>query len=326
MGEEKDIKAFWSAIYKENDFGIEFAEKPSGAQAVGDMESMPEIDGGFDSLFEKWPKLSLHLAVRSNTEDACEAGYWRGANGKCADGGSEEYESDDIYYLYECVIISYDLWLEQEDWSCIPANLATKEKALALMGAGDFDDGSSFFDRFNEEDKNYALVIEWFKEPEFFTKAAKIDLPQVFLYMPESLKTAEICLEAVKQNGFALEDVPEALKTAELCMEAVKKSGSALEYVPEALRTADMCMEAAKIDLPHVFPYMPESLKTADMCMEAVKQDGSALEYVPEALRTEELCIIAAKNPGFFADLDDVLKHVPKALKAKVKKAAKAKG
>ena len=39
--------------------------------------------------------------------------------------------------------------------------------------------------------------------------------------VPESVKTPELCLEAVRQDGAALEYVPEALKTPKLCLEAV---------------------------------------------------------------------------------------------------------
>ena len=76
-----------------------------------------------------------------------------------------------------------------------------------------------------------------------------------------------LCLEAVKQNGCALEYVKEqteeicsALKfvkeqTKEICLEAVKQNGLALEFVKE---------------------------QTKEICLEAVKQDGLALEFVKE--------------------------------------------
>ena len=46
----------------------------------------------------------------------------------------------------------------------------------------------------------------------------------------------EGALAAVRQGGSALQDVPENLKTAELCFEAVKQDYRTLEIVPEALR------------------------------------------------------------------------------------------
>lgn len=80
-------------------------------------------------------------------------------------------------------------------------------------------------------------------------------------FMPEEFKTAEVCLEAVKQSGTNLIFVPEALKTAELCTEAVKQDGGALEYVPETLKTAELCIEAIK-QIGGALEYMPENIKT----------------------------------------------------------------
>jgi len=67
-----------------------------------------------------------------------------------------------------------------------------------------------------------------------------------FAHVLEELRTAELCLEAVKKNGYVLKFIPEELKTAELCLEAVKSNGYGLNYVPDKLKTAEMCREAAK--------------------------------------------------------------------------------
>jgi hypothetical protein len=55
-------------------------------------------------------------------------------------------------------------------------------------------------------------------------------------YIPEKLLTTELCLNAVKKNGWALRYVLKKLMTAEVCLEAVKKNGFAIDYVPEKLR------------------------------------------------------------------------------------------
>ncbi|WP_196223112.1 DUF4116 domain-containing protein, partial [Roseibium sp. RKSG952] len=65
-------------------------------------------------------------------------------------------------------------------------------------------------------------------------------------YVPEALRTEEIRLEAVKQDGWALEFVPEDLRTEEACLEAVRQNGRALQFVPEDLRTEEMRLEAAE--------------------------------------------------------------------------------
>ena len=143
---------------------------------------------------------------------------------------------------------------------------------------------------------------------------------RAFQCVPENLKTPEMCLDVVKQNGLTLRFVPENLKTAELCLEAVKSSskalnnlymnleatnhgGTALAYVPENLKTAELCLEAVRQDGTSL-AYVPESLKTAQICFEAVKRLGWALQWVPENLKTPEMCLEAVKQ-GHGAALKD---------------------
>ena len=149
-------------------------------------------------------------------------------------------------------------------------------------------------------------------------------------YVPEKLKTPEICLEAVKNYGIALRYVPEELRTPEICMEsvknnvealkyvpkeltqemymkAVKNNGLALEYVLEELRTPEMCMEAVK-SYGGALGYVPEELRTPEMYMEAVKSNGAILWSVPKELRTPEMCMEAVKNNV------EALRYVPKEL------------
>jgi hypothetical protein len=127
----------------------------------------------------------------------------------------------------------------------------------------------------------------------------------VLQYVPEGLRTAELCLEAAKKAGKALQYVPEGLRPAELCLEAVKQSGDALGFVPNELRTAELCLIAVKQE-GYALKNVPEKLKTAEVCLEAVKRQGLQLEFVPEKLRTEEICLEAVKSFGW------ALEYVPK--------------
>ena len=80
-------------------------------------------------------------------------------------------------------------------------------------------------------------------------------------------QTKKMCLEAVKQNGWALEYVKN--QTEEMCLKAVKQNGYALIYVRK---------------------------QTEEICLAAVKQDGYALHYVKD--QTEEIIRAAIKqNP-----------------------------
>ena len=64
--------------------------------------------------------------------------------------------------------------------------------------------------------------------------------------VPEASQSEALCLEAVRQDGQALEYAPEALHSEALCLEAVRHDCGALEYVPEALRSEALCLEAER--------------------------------------------------------------------------------
>ena len=61
-----------------------------------------------------------------------------------------------------------------------------------------------------------------------------------------TINTFEEAMDAVKKDGRALQFVPEALKTEELCVEAVRQDGTALKFVPQEMQTSAMVDVAAR--------------------------------------------------------------------------------
>ena len=60
-----------------------------------------------------------------------------------------------------------------------------------------------------------------------------------------------MCAVAVASSGYALRWVPDALKSPELCLAAVRDCPAVLRFVPEALQTEELlCVarEAAEAD------------------------------------------------------------------------------
>ncbi len=51
--------------------------------------------------------------------------------------------------------------------------------------------------------------------------------------LPDALRTEDVCLEAVRENGKALKWVPDTLKTPALCLEAARCGPEALRYAPQ---------------------------------------------------------------------------------------------
>jgi len=102
--------------------------------------------------------------------------------------------------------------------------------------------------------------------------------------------TKEMCLEAVKKNGYgnALRYVPIHLKTEEMCLEAVNENGRALQFVLNKFITKEMCLEAVKKN-GFALQFVPTSLMTEEICFEAVKQNRIVSIYVPTSFISERI-------------------------------------
>ena len=123
--------------------------------------------------------------------------------------------------------------------------------------------------------------------------------------------TKQVCLEAVKRNGYAIQHIKNP--TEEMCLEAVKRCGNTIKYIDNP--TEEMQLEAVKQNgLSIKFIENP----TKEMCMEAIRQDGSSINFIKnptkdmylEAIKqnglvifyienpTEEMCLEAVKQNG----------------------------
>ena len=74
--------------------------------------------------------------------------------------------------------------------------------------------------------------------------------PLNWRYLPENLKTPELCRLAVALNGRVLQFIPDHMKTPELCLAAVKQCGKAIEYVPEHLKTFSLFLDLLSPENP----------------------------------------------------------------------------
>jgi hypothetical protein len=132
-------------------------------------------------------------------------------------------------------------------------------------------------------------------------------------YVEPRFKTGGLCLEAVSQNGNALEFVDKGgMEKDELfavCKEAVRRNPGAIRHVKDefGLEKDEMfllCVEAVKRDVS-TLRYMKAEWKTSALYETAVKENGVALEFVPQEERDAGLCALAVKKNPF------ALKAVP---------------
>ena len=84
------------------------------------------------------------------------------------------------------------------------------------------------------------------------------------------ITNTEEALAAVRKDGWALKFVPENLKTMELCLTAMKYTGLFLSRVPKKVLTAEICFEAMKHD---IYAYREGRLERVDRVEEEVPED-----------------------------------------------------
>ena len=146
-------------------------------------------------------------------------------------------------------------------------------------------------------DNAFEDIPDELKTAEMCLKAVKKDA-YTFFYVPENFITEEMCFRAVKKGISMLQHIPEKFKSKELCLEAVKYSSDALNYVPDELKTPELCLKAVKYS-GDALNYVPDELKTPELCLKAVKGSGGALNHVPDELKTAEMCLKAVKKDAY---------------------------
>jgi len=146
------------------------------------------------------------------------------------------------------------------------------------------DDASVMYYEEEVKFKTDQLIIEKPCDQEFYDKYWYFNLKW------SKIQTPEICLKAVRQDGFNLQFVKE--KTPEICLAAVQQYGLALGYVQK--QTPGLCLAAVQTE-GMVLIFVEE--QTPEICLAAVQQNGRTLKYVKE--QTPEICLAAVQQDGW---------------------------
>lgn len=132
-------------------------------------------------------------------------------------------------------------------------------------------------------------------------------------YVSRKIMTDDICIEAVRNNGTIIAYstyIPDEFRTKNLYLEAIKQNGKALEYVPDKYKSEGSCKIAIKQN-GLALKFVPENILSKELFVLAVEQNGLSLEYVPSKNRSKELCNAAVNNNVL------ALEHVPNRYKTK---------
>lgn len=132
----------------------------------------------------------------------------------------------------------------------------------------------------------------------------------VLACLPGHRKTPEICLAAVENNGFALQCVPKNQLTEKICLAAIKNKPLALKHIPMAGRTSEIYMALVKRQGSLLYR-VPLVCRTPDVYLAAVRQNHNTLNQVPLDERSSDLYLAAVKQNCYLADRVPLNKLTP---------------
>jgi len=102
------------------------------------------------------------------------------------------------------------------------------------------------------------------------------NIPEIF--------TEEVCLQAVKQNGYAIKYLTDEQRTTEVCLAAVKQNGCAIQYLINTQRTPEVCLAAVEQE-GYAIQYLTDKQRTPEVCLAAVNQYSDSIEYLTDEQR-----------------------------------------
>lgn len=115
-------------------------------------------------------------------------------------------------------------------------------------------------------------------------------------------QTEDICLKAIRKNGFVLDYIKEENRTEAVCWEAVRRRGISICHVPERFVTREM--EWLAIENSNGWAIMFVRDPTEAMCIAAVQLDGRVIKEIKDP--TESMCIAAVRqDPLVIEDIDE---------------------
>jgi Fe2+ or Zn2+ uptake regulation protein len=171
-------------------------------------------------------------------------------------------------------------------------NIAIEQNEFAIQYAC-----NEFIDITNEQ--RFNIELKCVKSNGFSLKFIEEYRQKVKQYLTIE-QINEISLTAVKNHGESLEFVNN--QTYEICFQAVRECGFALQYVKigtdlTSNETKKICEEAVKNDgcaLKFIDDRNLTASEIDDICYDAVRNDGAALQYVKN--QTPEICLRAIKK------------------------------
>jgi hypothetical protein len=129
------------------------------------------------------------------------------------------------------------------------------------------------FNLFHKNKTKFQLDLSTNKEIIDYLK--RIGYPLLFILKNQNI---ELCMEAINQRYYTCEAMKDIInQTDELCIEAVKNNGMALQFVKN--QTQEICLLAVK-ENGMALQFVKK--QTHEICLLAVKQNGMSLQFIKD--------------------------------------------
>ena len=127
------------------------------------------------------------------------------------------------------------------------------------------------------------IIDYWLQDLKYF--------PERLIYVSDKIKSYDNLVKFMKVNGQCLQYLPNDMKTEEICLAAVESDYRAIKYV--TLFNDSIYLKAVE---KNGLALKDIENQTDGICEVAVKNNANALEYVKK--QTNELCLMAVRKNG----------------------------
>ena len=113
--------------------------------------------------------------------------------------------------------------------------------------------------------------------------------------LPVEHRDIESCLEAVTQDGLALNHVPYSLRDYEMSKVAIEQNGLAIQFALKNILTPKLCEIAIKQNI-HALQFIPNKFKNLELYLIALYQNPIAYIYMPDKHKTKDIISYVVLN------------------------------
>lgn len=122
-----------------------------------------------------------------------------------------------------------------------------------------------------------------------YTEKELIDIvtkdPMALTAIPRKSRSRKVCMAAVSQDGFLLEECLEAQKTQAMILAALEASdGEAIQFVSKDKRSREVCLKSVTLHGTNL-QYLEEEKCTEEICLAAFEESWQAFAFFPKALK-----------------------------------------